>query len=515
MKPSDFLTILTIVVAVWTVIPKKEKSFILLFFSRVELWSILVGVAYVHFLMSFDWLLENWFSWLSIFTIEKGIPAETWAYIIALLLLIVPVLKVLFGYFSKYKKQALVTHYNSLLKQSEIDLLSGYVQKYHINDIQRYLVGLSNLPEKESIDIILRRRTEADQVYEKLVKPTRINFAASVYGHILQDEQYVKAAATKYPDLFATAIKGMQTKRAANQDFVKLYIECLFEAKNQSFIQELKIVNNASSSIKDIEQNYDLPILSGLLVNTEAAAENYVWYPVGEGAVKSLKFDDDQKAFLIKEYDHHLEPELWNYKIWIATVYFNYMVRETIYRDSGWHMWLFYFRHTIDHIIELIPEVNNYRPESEHPSFAHYIIYEQFDIMLGWIRLAKDQETDNQVIDTIRCLGWCIHSVCQACEQKLSKAFKKRQLDRCVDLYLDYAYYPDNIACSTAREWLTKLFLNPKGVDFGIPEITPEYLSLLTEVWDEYDRIPFTAHGNGYILDEFETNILQPLGINI
>src|SRR5690606_38742499 len=155
------------------------------------------------------------------------------------------------------------------------------------------------------------------------------------------------------------------------------------------------------------------------------------------------------------------------------TVYFNYMVRETIYRDSGWHMWLFYFRHTIDHIIELIPEVNNYRPESEHSSFAHYIIYEQFDIMLGWIRLAKDQETDNQVIDTIRCLGWCIHSVCQADEQKLSKAFKKRQLDRCVDLYLDYAYYPDNIACSTAREWLTKLFLNPKGVEFGIPEITP------------------------------------------
>lgn len=515
MKPSDFLTILTIVVAVWTVIPKKEKSFILLFFSTVELWSILAGVAYVHFLMSFDWLLENWFPWLSIFTVNKGIPAETWAYIISLLLLVVPVLKVLFGYFSKYKKQALIAHYNSLLKQNEIDLLYGYLQKYHINDIQRYLVGLSNLPEKESIDIILRRRTEEDKVYEELAKPTRINFAASVYGYILQDEHYVKAAATKYPELFATAIKGMQTKRAANQNFVKLYIECLFESKNQSFIQELKIVNDSNNSIRNIEQNYDLPILSGLLVNTEAAAENYVWYPVGEGSVKSLKFDDEQKTFLIREYDHHLEPELWNYKIWIATVYFNYMVRETIYRDSGWHMWLFYFRHTTDQLIELIPKVNNYRAESDHPSFAHYIIYEQFDIMLGWIRLAKDLETDNRVIDIIRCLGWCIHSLCQADEQKIPRTFKKQQLDRVVDLYLNYAYFPDNIACSIAREWLTRLFLNPKGVDFGAPEITPEYLSLLSEVWDEYDRIPFTAHGNGHILEEFEVNILQQLGINI
>lgn len=515
MKPSDFLTILTIVVAVWTVIPKKEKSFILLFFSRAELWAILTGVLYVHFLMSFDWLLDNWFSWLSIFTSKKGIPAETWAYIIALLLLAVPTLKVLFGYFSKSKRQAVIAHYNSLLKQNEIDLLSGYITKYHINDIQQYLIGLSNLPEKENIDIILRRRTESDKAYEVLVKPTRISFAASVYGHILQDEQLVKAGATKYPEMFATAFRGMETKRASNQDFAKLFIECLFESKNQSFIQELKIVNNSSSSIKDIEENYELPILYGLLANTEAAAENYVWYPVGEGAVKSLKFDEEQRAFLVKEYDHHLEPELWNYKIWIATVYFNYMVRETIYRDSGWHMWLFYFRHTVDHLIELIPDDNNYREESEHPSFAHYIIYEQFDIMLGWLRLAKDLNTDNQVIDTIRCLGWCIHSLCQANDQKLSRSFKKRQLDRLVDVYLDYAYYPDNIACTTAREWLTKLFLNPKGVDFGIPEITPEYLSIMTEVWDEYDRIPFTAHGNGGILEEFEMNILQQLGIEI
>ena len=136
MKPSDFLTILTIVVAVWTVIPKKEKNFILLFFSKVELWSLLAGVAYVHFLMSFDWLTDNWFPWLSFFTVENGIPAETWAYIVALLLLVVPVVTVWFGYFSRHKKQSLIRHYNSLLKQDEIDLLSGYILKYHIHDIQ-------------------------------------------------------------------------------------------------------------------------------------------------------------------------------------------------------------------------------------------------------------------------------------------------------------------------------------------------------------------------------------------
>ena len=515
MQPSDFLTILGLGLAIWSFIPQKERNFILLFFSKAEIIIFSVTLLFILFLMSFDWLKENWFSGLSVFTVDKGIPASIWAYIISLVVIALPILKISFNSFSASRLQNLIALYKSLVKENEIDLLVGYINKYHIADIKNYLIGLSHLPEKEDMDLILRRRTESDKVYEKLVKPKRIKFAAWVYGHIIQNELFVRNAAPKYPELFATTFKGMETKRAANQDLVKLYIESIFEAKNQSLVQELKIVNGSSSSLKKRDEYVDLPILTGLLVNTEAAAENYVWYPVGEGAVKSLKYDEQQKEFLKKEYDSDLEPELWNHKIWIATVYFNYMVRETIYRDGGWHMWLFYFRHTTDLVIENIPLDNNYRTESEHPSFAHYIIYQQFDIMVGWIELAKEQETDNRVIDTIRCLGWCLHSVCQADEQKLSRDFKKRQLNRIVDLYLEYAYFPDNIASTTAREWLKKLFLNPKGVDFGVPEITPEYLSLLEEVWEEYDRIPFTAHGNGNILDDFENSILQPLGINI
>lgn len=515
MQPSDFLTILGLGLAIWSFIPQKERNFILLFFSKVEIILFSISLLVILYLMSYDWLKENWFASLSIFSAEKGVPASIWAYVISLFIIGYPIVKVSFGYFSGSRLNSLVRLYKSLIKENEIDLLVGYINKYHILDIQKYLIGLSYLPEKENMDIILRRRTESDEGYDKLTKPKRMKFAAWVYGHIIQDETFVNNAAPKYPELFVTAFIGMETEKAANQDLVKAYIEVLFESKNQSFIQELKIVNESYSSIQSRNENFDLPILTGLLVNTKAAAKNNVWYPVGEGVVKSLKFDDQQKEFLIRKYDSQLEPELWNYKIWIATVYFNYMVRETIYRESGWHMWLFYFRHTIDHLIEIIPNENDYCPQSEHPSFAHYIIYQQFDIMLGWIELAKDEKTDNQVIDTIRCLGWCIYSICQAEERKLSRDFKKRQLNRVVDLYCEYAYFPDNIACTTARNWLVRLFHNPKGVDLGTPDITPEYISLLKEVWGEFDKIPFTAHGNVRILTDFETTVLVPLGIGV
>lgn len=513
MQPSDFLTILGLALAVWSIIPKKERSFLRLFFSNGELICLAVGLLLIHYLMAFDWLKENWFKSLSVFTVEKGIPPTTWAYILALLIISLPILKVTFYYFSGSKVKALISLYRSLLKENEIDLLVSYINRYHIHDIQKYLIGLSHLQEKENIDLILRRRTEADEAYEKLIKPKRIKFAAWVYGHILTNEHFIKKAATKYPELFATAFRGMETKRASNQDTVKLYIECLFESKNQSLVSELKIANDGNDSIRARDEHVDLPILYGLFANTEAAAENYVWYPVGEGAIKALKYDNEQGEFLKKKYDADIEPELWNHKIWIATVYFNYMVRETIYRDGGWHMWLFYFRSTTDQLIENIPEDNDYDVNSEYPSFAHYILYRQFDVMLDWLELAEKLKTDNRVIDTIRCLGWCIHSFCQADDRKISVEFKKARIERIISIYCECAYHDDNIACTTTRDWLKRLFHNPKGVDFGAPEIAPEYLTTLSEAWNDFDKVPYEYHGDGWIIEDFENEILQPLGI--
>lgn len=516
MQPSDFLTILGLAIAIWSIIPNKERKFILLFFADWELWLFGISWLIVLYLMAFDWLQANWFSWLSVSTAEKGIPANTVGFIVALVAIAYPILKVTFSFFAKQRVNDLIGLYKSLIKENEIDLLVGYIEKYHINDIQVYLKGRSYLVENEEEEFYSRRRsTEEDKAYEKLVKPKRITFAAYVYGNILQNELFIKAAANKYPELFAKAFYGMETKKAANQDAVKLYIEQLFENKNQSLVQELKIVNGSNTSIKDRDEYYDLAILSGLLVHTKAASENNVWYPVGEGAIKSLKYDKEQKAFLEKEYDDDLEPELWSCKVYIAIVYFNYMVRETIYRDSEWHMWLFYFRHFTDHIIENIPEENDYDLDLERPSFNHSLIYDMFNIMFDWIELADKLETDRRVIDTIRCLGYCIDAVSQAPVSKIGLRYKKDRLDTIVEMYCNFAFHHDNPARITARQYLLRLFLNPKWVDHGPNERSDEYVQLMSDVWDDFDRPSFTAHGHHWVLDEFEQNVLKPIGINL
>ncbi len=514
MQPSDFLTILGLALAVWAIIPSKERRFILLFFSKVEITVFITLLITIHYLMAFDWLLTNWFPWLSIFTIDRGLPSPTWAYIIALTNIFYPILKVSSGYFSSSRLRSMIVLYETYLKENEIDLLVNYINKYHIADIKKYLIGISHLPQKESIDIILRRKTESDKEHDKLIDQQRIRFASWVYGHIIQNDTFIRKVANKYPELFATAISGMETARASNENLVKLFISCLFQNKNQLLIQELKIMVGTHSSVLEINENYEISILYSLFTHTKVASKNNVWYPVGEDTVKSLKHDEIQKEFLRKKYDHDLESELWNHKIHIAIVYFNYMVRETIFRDSGSHMWLFYFRHFTDLLIEIIEPQNDYDENAEYPSFAHRMIYDQFSVMTEWLTLAKEQETDKRVIDTVRCLGWCVHSLCQAENLKISIRFRRRQLDMLLSTYFELSHYPDNIGATTAREWIEKLFLNPKGVDHGVAERTNEYLFALQDAWNEFDKVPYQYQEDNGSIQRFVNNVLTPIGIN-
>ena len=513
MGISDFLTIISLAIAVWSIIALNERKFVLLFFS---FWSKLVlpiSLLAVLYLMSFDWILKTWWPCLEKFTFEIGVPASVWAFIITLVVILVTILNISFGYFAKSKLDNLISLYKSLIKNNDIDLLVSYINKYHIKDIETYMKGRGQLPNYGVLDHLQGDKSEYEKASKKLIKPKRIKFAAYVYGHIIQNEIFIKNAALKYPDLFATVFKAMETEKAANEDLAKRFVGCLFENNNALFFQELKTVNNNDSSILSQIENTKLPILSSLLVNTKVAAKNNVWYPVGEGMIKSIKYDVAQIDFLARDYDSDLKSELWDYKIWNGLIFFRYMVRETIYRESGYHMWLYYFRDTVDLLIENIPAENKYDDDKEYPSFAHYLIYKHFEIMYDWIELAKEKNTSNQVIDTVKCIGWCIESLCQAPEAKISTKFKSTILDSIVYKYCNYAFYPENVACTTAREWLKKMFLNPKHIDMGFGHASDAYLLVLTDVWSEFDKVKFTAGGNGSVLKEFEEEILLPHGI--
>jgi hypothetical protein len=455
--------------------------------------------------------MENWVPGLCVFTSEKGIPASIWAFIVSLLIVGIPVVKTSTCFFDRSRLDDVTNLYQSLISKDQIDLLVSYIKKYHLSDIGKYLKAYSDLPDKDVRDIIFGKRTARDKHHEDLLRSKRTLFAYRVYNFIIKDEQFVRLTASKYPELFASIFQGMTTDRAREKDLVQLYIECLYESKNMQFIRELKIMTEAQDSIVEREKFNDLPILCSLFANLELAVANEVWTPVNRGSRKSIKYESDQLEFLSRVYDSEIEDELWDCKVWIAHIYFKYMVREAIYREGKWHMWVFYYRSITELLIERVPAKNDYDMDSEYPSFIHYIIYEHFYSLIGFLELARELKVVRLVEQTCSCLGSCVYSLSIADNEKMPLRFKIDRISSIIKYYLDSKLLGDCTVCDEICMFLLKMFLNPKYANLGEVNVTETYVSLMRRTWFEFDKIPFSVHGDNSVIEEFERNVINKI----
>src|SRR5690606_1334345 len=126
---------------------------------------------------------------------------------------------------------------------------------------------------------------------------------------------------------------------------------------------------------------------------------------------KSLDNDSEQRAFLSKDYEETESDHLWNQKIYIAIIFFEYMVRESIYRNNGSHMGIHYISFYFNKLVEFIPEKNEFNDSYLYPSVCHYMILKQIEVMVDWLKLARSEKVDFRVVEIIKCLGLCIDSI--------------------------------------------------------------------------------------------------------
>ena len=497
----------------WAIIPDKERRFILLFFSNIEILLLLMSLIFIHYLMAFDWLVNNWFPTLSKFTTANGIPSKTWSYIFSLTVITYPIFKVSFGYFSDSRVKDLINLYKRLISEKEISLLITYINKYHIKDIKKYLENISvDIPQDE-VNTSNKFGAKTTKKKRRSHDIKRDKFASWVYIKIFQNEAFVLKAANDHPKLFAKAFKGMKTPKASNNRLVKHYFECLFNSKNLQFVNELRIFDEHDKSILELIRIKKVPILYSTLLYPKVAAANGIWFPIGEGGIKSLKYEEEQREFLRKEYDPDLVAEVKNQKIYIAVTFFDAMVRESIHRDSGSHMWLAYFKSFADCLIGIIPVSNEYDESKANPSFVYYIISRQFEVMIGWLQLAKNLNTDRRVVDTIRSLGWCLNSISVADDAKIPAKFLNGIIDSILTIYFEFSKHPENKATISARNWIEKMFNNPKHVDFGAPSVTQKYLTALENAWGGFDSYYYRGDEDNGSIERFDQKVLSPLGL--
>ena len=507
MKATDFLTILGLTLTAWSIIERKERKFILLFFSKTEIRLFVFLLLYIHWLFAFEWVSINWWSGLSIFTHPKGIPVAAWAYIFMLFTIGYPVIKVLTSFFSKSRLNSVLRLYNELLDQGEIQILADYIRKYHINDVETYLKRYSEIPEIPVDDKSMPTTPEEFAYYtqgtdidkqqvKKLLKQTRMAYAKSVYYRIICREEFIKKAALAYPEMFTQVLRGMSTIRVSNESFVNTFLNTLIDEKSPQLIEELK------------EYPDDSPILNGLLNNLELAFKNNIWYPFGEKGKYDLKYNNETKAFLAQKYDDSIKDQLWNHRIYLCIVFFDYMVRESICK-RGDSMWLLYYSRFTEYIIENIPKENEYQ-DSEFPSFNHYLIYEMFNNIEWWLKLALEKKTATRWIieSIIECIVMILKQLSEVDTDKISIAFKKERFHSAIRIYFDGKKKEGG---KLIREQIETVFCGRTMVN-----MTPEFRCALIDAWDSFDKVPYEynpdirhSQDSQDLLNQFQANVID------
>lgn len=210
-------------------------------------------------------------------------------------------------------------------------------------------------------------------------------------------------------------------------EFADLYFEALLRNKDSALYREIENNQNLSRL-----HRYSIPesnrIIYSFFSNISLAKDLEVYRPIGEGVIDILNKQQRKERDVYNEYQEGYigERQTFDNPIFIGIRFFDIMIMESIYQKVDWHMWLYYYSHFVDKICKNY-RINEYsQPETEFPSTYSYLLYEITSNLRHWIELIEDDtakikqklqhvdcshENNNILKSSIICLVQCSHHI--------------------------------------------------------------------------------------------------------
>lgn len=94
------------------------------------------------------------------------------------------------------------------------------------------------------------------------------------------------------------------------------------------------------------------------------------------------------------------DDEFWSSPFGVSLAFFDVMVREAYRQKVGYHMWLFYYRHFVKHLIGQICKVpRSHAQDTEFPFVEDLMIYHVLSLASSQVELAINGIGRNKKID--------------------------------------------------------------------------------------------------------------------
>ena len=504
MGTEELLAIVGIILTIIAFISEKNRSYILLKFSTLSKIILIFCFILIHYLIVFDWIQENWFPYLSSFTIDEGIPSTAWAYIITVITILFMLYIIFYSFFPTENIKKVISYYNKLNLSSEHPYLLELIRTYHLDDVPVYLNSVRDINNNaDSFDLQASR--EIEKKISAAVNTPRLKYANNVLFEIIDNEVFINHTANVDPYFYTKIIQCLNAKNRNHSDMVKRYLEILMRNKNYHFFRE---INNNLESDKGgkYRLNEKNIIIFSLFSDIKVAEYNSVWKPVADVAIWELKDKNSKEFIFLQSTDvgEQYDLELSNTKISIAITFFDIMIREAIYQKAEHHMWLIYYHRFVEVLIANIQD--NYNNQNNDKStLSHRLILCIINNMMAWLEVGVNLKINNLSIDICRCIGECIYEITSS--DILSNELKGQVLELLLHTYFELGY--DTEAEFQMLE-LQKILLTPSHNVKSVKQRgnVKKYKNAMNLAWRNFDKMLYEQEENR-AYDEFRTNLLE------
>ncbi len=213
------------------------------------------------------------------------------------------------------------------------------------------------------------------------------NAARSIF-RILHRDAAILSYVSKFRPEFG--IKIMSSDVFGQADFSYSFLQRLIEDRNSVLFAEIR----ENQSIGQCQ--YSIPehnrLLHFLFHDARIGEKLSVWRPIGDFMERKISKDGSNKypVSLNQPASRFDGEECWNDEVFVGLVFFDVMVRAAACQGVKWHMWLYYIPVIIKGLVASYDESeNDIDPTAEFPTKGSFLIYSAVNQLCSWINIMK------------------------------------------------------------------------------------------------------------------------------
>lgn len=293
----------------------------------------------------------------------------------------------------------------------------------------------------------------------------------------LLDYEYIKKVVKYNPYFGLNIIIDDRLNSLFRQEYANLYFRELMKNQDSILYREIK---NTTSGLHRYEISENNKIMHQIFSNINKADEARVHRPIGNLTIDLLNKQYKKPYDEYNEYNDKLidSPDRLNDPLFMAVHFFDIMIRESIYQDVRWHMWLYYYESFVGKIVRNYKINDPNKFNYEFPNVYSFLLYEIFDNLIGWIKLVEittnaqkelknteydNCENENIIKSSINCLYYCIEHILKP--NNISRKFKVYLMENVFYLYFELFLSDEKIVNEYGQVLENCLLTASKNID--------------------------------------------------